>query len=334
MKTVYLRIGSDKAGTVSLANLAQKNRDIFARHGVRASSRNCLSLFEILLEREAIETIPGFTERSQERRRGIEGLLECVQRGECDDEDIFLTTETLWGRLSKRNLEPIRDDVIRFFGSIRQAFPSHNVKVILHLRRADLYLESLYKQEIKAGRPATLSGLRQRVTAERAFSCFEMLADSFGEENLVVRPFERSQLHNHCVVEDMLHTMGLSSFANEFDIVHGNEGLHRDLMEVLADMNKRYGKITSNKRLLQISARLGKECGFEDVKHLLDQKTRDDIIAEFSQFYDYLGSRYGDGVSFFKDPVPEDSHVGYELSAERRAMIEKMVLDQADIQDG
>ncbi|WP_156002769.1 hypothetical protein [Thioalkalivibrio sp. ALR17-21] len=330
MKTVYLRIGSDKAGTVSIANLAEKNQSVFLRHSFNAPSRNCLSLCEILLERHQIKGIDGFKDRSQKRRRGIVELMERLDRSERIDENVFLTTETLWGRLSKRNLEPVRSEVARFLRSIRETFPEHEVKVVLHLRRIDLYLESLYKQDIKAGRPVTLEGLRERVTAERVFAFFRMLEEAFGPENLIVRPFERSQLHNGCVVEDMLHTMGLSDHVNEFRIVHGNEGLHRDLMEVLISMNERYGKVTPNNRLLQISSRLGKEYGFEDVKYLLDRATREELLAQYADFYGYLAQHYGNGEPFFRDPLPDDSHLAYSLNPERAALIEELVLEQAD----
>lgn len=329
MKTVYLRIGADKAGTVSITKLASRNQDVFTRYGVFALPKNCIHLFELIRNRNAIDVVSAFNDRNSRRRTVAEEFFEANECGNYRDKDVLLVTETLWGRLAKRNLESVRDRVIRFLGSIRTTFPDHQVKVVLHLRRIDLYLESLYKQEIKGGNPVTLDTLRQAVTAERAFSFFCMLEEAFGLHNLIVKPFERSQLHNGCVVKDMLHTMGLSDRVEEFDIVHGNEGLHRDLLETLILMNQRYGKITSNSCLLQISSRLEKEFGFKDVKHLLGRSTREELLEEYAEFYSYLAKHYGNDGPFFQDPLPDDYHLGYELDPERAALIEQLVLEKA-----
>ncbi|WP_155985571.1 hypothetical protein [Thioalkalivibrio sp. AKL17] len=332
MKTVYLRIGADNARTVSITNLASGNQDVFGRFDCFALPRNALHLFEWVRNRNGVDVANGFHDRNGRRRAVVEGFLADHESGAYRDTNMLLVTETLWGRLSKRDLEPVRSEVVRFLRSIRETFSEHEFKVVLHLRRIDLYLESLYKQDIKAGRPVTLEGLRQRVTAERAFAFFRMLEEAFGSENLIVRPFERSQLHNGCVVEDMLHTMGLSDHVDEFRIEHGNEGLHRDLMEVLVSMNERYGKVTPNNRLLQISARLVKEYGFEDVKYLLDRASREKLLDQYAEFYSYLAQHYGDGEPFFRDPLPDDDHLAYELDPERAELIESLVLEQADDQ--
>src|SRR5690606_2161056 len=111
----------------------------------------------------------GFKEHKQVRARSIQSLVDRFDRGEQPVEDIFLNTETLWGRLAKRDIAPYLDEVVRFLRAIKEAFPGYNLKIVLHLRRIDLYLESLFQQGVKAGRLAKLDNLQRRVLAKRAF---------------------------------------------------------------------------------------------------------------------------------------------------------------------
>lgn len=242
---------------------------------------------------------------------------------------LFLTTETIWGRLSKRDLSPIRSEVLELLRVMIRTFHQHQVRVILHLRRIDLYLESLYKQEVKAGRPTSMQWLIDRITAERAWHFLQLLEEVFGRENVIVRPFERSQLYEGDAVADLLRDLGLLHIRDQLEVVHGNEGLHRDLVETLLVLNRDYGKIVPNNHLLRISERLHTEYGLPDEKHLLDRATRERLLADYRDFYDYLGRTYGDGGPFFRDAVPDDTHMGYELPRERFAFIRDLVLAEA-----
>lgn len=132
MKTLYLRIGSDKAGTVSMANLAENNKEVLLRHGVYSPGRNCIHLVRVLADRLGLESITGFDDRSHKRRKGIEELLARYPSEVSDT--IFLTTETIWGRFSKRDLTGCRTDILDLLRGIAETFYKHRIKIILHLR--------------------------------------------------------------------------------------------------------------------------------------------------------------------------------------------------------
>tara|TARA_A100001015_G_C14891225_1_gene672487 strand:- start:175 stop:1185 length:1011 start_codon:yes stop_codon:yes gene_type:complete len=329
-KKIFIRIGSDKAGTVSLAYLVGNNKDKFKSHGVLAPSRNCLSLFHYLTDKFSLADIGNWEDREPNRVAGISDLIARIEAGERISDNIFLTTETLWGRLTKRNLDPINKSVRILLQSLLEMFPDHQPQIIIHIRRIDLYLESLYKQEVKAGRSQNFKNLIRRATADRAFDFLKILEDVFGVENIIIRPFERSQLFNGCVVQDTLNTLGLSEYIHEYKIVLGNDGLHRDLMETLINLNSRYGKILPNRQLLEINDLLKNVLKYEDVKHILPLKTRLDCLKEHRKFYEYLAQKYTGSSSLFNEPLPDDSHLDYRLKPDRELLIEKLIFQIAE----
>ncbi|QKE65465.1 hypothetical protein HNE05_19570 [Aquipseudomonas campi] len=328
---MYFRIGSDKAGTVSIANLVEGNSGAFSAHGVCAPVRNCIFLLEQIQQERQLSLPCTFIEKDPDRRMLSEGFLRAYKAGEHARSDIFLTTESLWGRLSKARVDDVRkgEQALRFLEAFRDFFRSHNFKIVLHLRRIDLYLESLYKQEVKAARTVSWDVLREKTSAVRAFAFFRLLEQCFGPENIIVRPFERSQLYKQCAVQDMLKIMGLADYAHEFSVVHGNEGLHRDLMETLIHMNARHGKVASNSALLSVSSRLKSEFDFKDVGSILDIQTRYELLEEYKEFYQYLAGNYAKQDSLFLEEIPSDQHLSYSLSSERAALIERLVFQAA-----
>lgn len=106
-KTVYLRIGSDKAGTVTIADFVENNRDLLNSFGLIAPLRNCIGFIDYIINKYKLESINKFS---------IENILlknsnyqeELNDFFELDfitnNKNIFLTTETLWGRLSRVDL--------------------------------------------------------------------------------------------------------------------------------------------------------------------------------------------------------------------------------------
>lgn len=328
MKTLFFRIGSDKAGTVSLGRFATENNDLLLSRGVYAPNRNCIHLLGLLADRVGFEPSPGprFKDPSPRRRQAIEDLLDAYPHDVPDT--IFLTTEVVWGRLS-RGASPPRADVLKLLRAIAQTFGEHQIKIILHIRRIDLYLESLFKQDVKAGRNVSLDRLMNTTTAEAAQSFFGALEEVFGSDNIIVRPFERSQLYKGDVVADTLRELGLEDMVGEVELPSANEGLHRDLMEALIVMNEEEGKIVPNDKLLGISNSLAKDYGFPDEKHLLDRATREQLLLNFRGFYDYLAESYGHGGLLFKDSLPDDAHLDYELSQEKFELIRQLILVEA-----
>lgn len=134
---------------------------------------------------------------------------------------ILITSEIFHSRIvDKKNLN--------FFKTIKKIFDSYNLYIIFYIRREDQWLESAYKEWIKNGliRDGTSLDefiLKQRVTlAEQVF----LFADIFGQENIIVRPYEKKQF------------VGGNIFTDFFDILN-----------IKLDEEYFYPKSNSNPRL-------------------------------------------------------------------------------------
>lgn len=330
MRTLYLRIGSDKAGTVTLARLVERNKDVFLRHNVLAPSRNCLTLFDHFVNEQSLKTIDVFgseaTPPADKRAHEFADFMKHYP--DLKEMDIFLTTETFWGRLSKKDIPVRKDDISTLCECIKDFFCNHAIKIILHLRRVDLYIESLYKQRIKSNQFVNMERLKKSISPQKCMALLGILEDVFGKENLIVRPFERSQMLNNDLVADTLGIMGLHDQRGEFATMVANEGLHRDLCETLLILNREHGKLLDNKALLELSNILTNDYKFPDYKFILSRAERIALCSAFEEFYCYLARTYNNGNAFFAEEFRDDSHLGYSLSQERFETIRGLVMSR------
>lgn len=82
----------------------------------------------------------------------------------------------------------------------------YNVVVIAYFRRMDHYVESFYGELLSNG--AVYSNFSEHLksaftnTYLQRYVMLEKLVHKIGQKNIILRPFERSQLHNHDVVDD------------------------------------------------------------------------------------------------------------------------------------
>lgn len=121
-----------------------------------------------------------------------------------EDRNVVISDEGLWqfGGLVTCDM----------FG-IRRFFNDFDIQVLVYFRRPDLFLESRFKQWLKAGGRnehdihsyLNLSTVR----VETFTQMLDFLCVVFGQENVTVAPFERSQMKNGNVVDDFLARTGL-----------------------------------------------------------------------------------------------------------------------------
>lgn len=330
MNKLYLRIGSDKAGTVSIANMVNNNKELLYKNNIFSPTRNCLYLFDYLESKNKIHKRKIFTENVEKRKLETENFMSKYRYNSLNNMDILLTTEVLWGRLSKNRIHDM-DKLNIYLNSIKNLFINHEIIIILNLRRIDLYIESLYKQSIKSGNNIDINKISNKISPDNAFNFFNAIEKVFSKNNILVRPFEKNQMYNKDVVSDILYIMGLHNNINDFNIIHGNEGLHRDLLETLRITNEKYGKLLNNIDLINISKKLYKEYEFTDYKYILNQESRTKLIEQWKNFYNYIETNYNTN-KLFNDPLPEDTHVQYELDKNKYEIIVNLMLNEAKVQ--
>jgi hypothetical protein len=127
------------------------------------------------------------------------------------------------------------------------------IEIIVYLRRQDFKLESSWKQIVVTGQynksfdkyrgecfnrtPSEKTGREGSVS--RYYEYYNFLCaitEVFGKSNVVVRPFERTQLYGRDVVRDFLNVLGISMDVHNFQQL--NSSPPAELVELLRYLNK------------------------------------------------------------------------------------------------
>lgn len=216
MSTIYLHIGLPKTATTSLQHFLfeETNQKIFAEHGICCPDTGC-RYKKISYRRNAHFLVAsnndfaGSKSREQLRELYENGLDELSRLAERYDK-IILSDESIWKRGNTRK---------KFWPRLKEDLAGRklDIRVIVYFRRQDLWLESYFAQEIRAGKNSEeLEGFIAylRDTGYPLDYCRYMddLAALFGKEKLLIRIFETAQFHGaeQTVYSDFLDIFGLS----------------------------------------------------------------------------------------------------------------------------
>jgi hypothetical protein len=326
-KIAFVRVGSDKAGTTTFIKFLQDHNSSLEKRGlVSPLPGNCVALFDHIVKSKALDAIDYFDGSSRGGNiRDLNALRAFLQNYDgYRNSDLVFITETVWGRLPKNEMDETgRAQITKLFRSLQAILSGHQVKIILHLRRIDGYIDSAYNQRVKGGykEPITSFLKHPRIKAERQVFIFDILEEVFGRENIILRPFERGRLKGGDLITDFLEIVGLSDF-NSGNVIVKNESLHRALIEVMLKVNAERGKILENSVLIEISDYIRNHTNILDVKGFLSLEDRRQLLHDFRPFYERLAEEYLNVGEMFADPMPQHE---FELNPEDEAMIRTLV---------
>ncbi len=227
MATVYLHIGLPKTGTSSLQNFlsSEKNQEILAKHGICFPVKDYgymrISIYRnghflVVSDKDlAMQVRKQLGEQSAQKiyNNGLDQLSELAEQYD----RILLSDESIWKR---GHAHP------GFWCRLKEDLQKRNlaVRIIVYLRRQDLWMESYYAQKVKEGRTgdrldAFIKGLENVGYPLDYYQYIDELASLFGKENLDIRIFEKTQFcgAEHTIYSDFLDIFGLS-MENGFEI--------------------------------------------------------------------------------------------------------------------
>lgn len=322
-KTVYLHIGSGKAGSSALQYFFDQNTEVFARKGYaypppliseemkRLTARN---QYHIGNGWGLIRPNPQFSEDElEEFRQGID----------CNQSLVFSSEHLVHS--SQRNLEDIRKD-----------FEGYCFKIIYYIRRIDSAFQSALNNQIQLGNisfsPDRFDEVADRLL--RAFPTFGHLnrfREVFGRESIVIRPYEKGQFSGGTIFSDFLSILGL-------DIEDGfvvpeqriNPSLPKEYLEirrVLADpalIDNKPAQQAFSAALFELAHEGGPSKG-KAAADLISPAQKLRLIERYHPFYEHVAREYlgrSDGRLFY-DPLP-DPAVSWEYDG--TMSLEKVVL--------
>jgi len=215
-KELYLHIGMPKTATTVLQHFFALNRDILKNFGV---------------------TYPLSGSRHAHHRLGWSinihngsakwwfdnDLLDYqdewkVVLAQLNSEKNLLSTEGLWG-FDEAQIDHVKGMTSQF-----------HTRIVIYIRRQDALLDSWYNELVKIG-----IFRKPPVDCDKILSLepVKQWAKFFGEENIIVRPYEKQQFHGGNIFSDFLHHVLEIEFTDEFILPKNgaNPSLHRIALE-------------------------------------------------------------------------------------------------------
>lgn len=218
VETAFIHIGTEKTGTTTIQDFLYRNASALgaAGYGVLSTmgGRNHTRLAAYAMADRASANSLHLRYRidSPEARAefdaGVEADLAKAVAAAPDARHLLASSEHLQSRLhTTQELE-----------KLKALFAPHvqTCKIVVYLRRQDEMAVSLYSTRVKAGNPARSSILPAGANTPLIYdyaALLDRLVAVFGEDNVIVRLFDRGQLKDGDLIADYADAIGLDTLA-------------------------------------------------------------------------------------------------------------------------
>lgn len=217
--TLFLHIGIGKTGTTSIQTFLEMNAPALANHGVVMPSslgkRNHRRLAMYALNDDVVdnsrrakrlttpEAVRLFREHALKDFRAEQARLRSGRA-------VVMTSEQMTRLRRPGEISRLKEFI---------SLAGHDdIRVIVYLRRQDLYYVSEYSQEIKGGKDIPFRPDGKVVNRDIYF--YDRLlgywSEVFGRSAIVARPFEKSALRNGDAIDDFMSIVGIDDI-DEFE---------------------------------------------------------------------------------------------------------------------
>jgi len=199
------------------------------------------------------------------------------------------------------------DAVKRLKSFVEQYF--EEVTIIAYVRHYDQWISSQIQQDIKNGVDAGLSELIQRfITCPPWISyrnCLGKWTRVFGQENLVVRPFDPLVFHQGSLLADFFHACNLPVDNDAISELRSNESIGENAAIFLQEYNQVYPRLINN----EINPDRGLAEGgfpFDIYRNIPDERFKLALVytreqaQKFNEEIDYVNQFFKDGYQFHR----------------------------------
>ena len=202
-------MGTTKTGTTSIQVFLNHNREklkqynftVFTPDATKdlSEAHKLRSIIELM--REIAKT--GVRHWSDSQRQLMNNSVKCIKEAETDN--IILSEELFWNTISTLNKRAL------FAEFIDELKEFAEIKVIVYLRRQDLFLMSSYQQRLRGGEmngKSCKEWIASFIRSPNVISNYEenlkYLLSRFSKNNITVRPFETGQLLEQSLFADFM----------------------------------------------------------------------------------------------------------------------------------
>lgn len=287
MRKLFLHVGVHRTGTTSTQRFMRENFDTLLRKGL---------LYPFGVKRH-------------------DRLILRILDGSLKVEDLALDLEKRAGShphpvhsvvLSDEDISLIRD--FNLFAPLKERF---EVKVVVSMRRQDLWLESWYLQNIKWQWNPALAHLSFDEFFERRaeffwidyaerFAHFETV---FGPGSVVAGVFERGDMPEG-PIQSFLHMLGIQDLTGFGPFVHRNSSLTPLMSEFMRNLPMDEMPIPERTLVEAACIEVDKTLPTNGSKLLMNFDQRAQVVAEYADSNRHVAKTWFDREVLFRDPLP------------------------------
>ncbi len=233
-KTLYFHIGKFKTGSTSIQNFLYLNREVLESRGVCYPDISGSQVKRFINGRSLFRFLSNGN--MNKAKKLIQKAVKEANAQSCSN--ILISNECFSRRAVMQNPDFSFDNLsAENIGNLFSAFDLE-VKVVIYIRPFVEYVVSFWNTEIL--KSATGLGLEEYIDLYHYEDELDQIYEygrAFGNENIILRPFEREQLKNSDLMEDFLDCLGLE-LDDDFEIPDNtNESFDRSTLELLGMVN-------------------------------------------------------------------------------------------------
>ncbi len=316
-----LHIGFGKTGTTSIQAFLAKNRDALNTHGIlypdiifkgqKAGVEN-----HNILGRALSGKLSWFNMTAKDH-------FDCYEKqfhANPELKTILLSAEALAGGIQSWDFEN-EDDYWHAMHDrmqvLTEPLKDKPVKIIIYLRRQDLWAESVINQHIKNEGLSNYKKIREAheyIDLLHPRLCYDKILDLwaryFGKDNITAIPFEEDKLFKGDVVADFMHYIGIDDLSGFLPLKtkdRQNRRLLRDVFEFKRTLNTKQKSKAEEEFITDVLQSISDD--MRSIGHidypLLTHEQRQNILTKYAQnnrivAREYCGIEDGD---LFSDTV-------------------------------
>lgn len=169
---------------------------------------------------------------------GAKNFLKAVYDETNDGEKVLISAEPLYRHVYPIGSDSSAEGYASYIERVREATSDFDVRILVMLRRQDLFAESLYSEHVlSTSYQKQISDFIQEKSALLDFkSRLSDWAQVFGEENIWVSPFERENLPDG-IQKFFVNWLGLEWVEKFQEVRNFNQGLNRTFVEYKRRIN-------------------------------------------------------------------------------------------------
>lgn len=299
---LYIHIGVPKTGTTFLQKMLTENRNLLLERGILYPGAHLRGFGHHDI---AFLLSGGYPDWAIPQSRSLEELITALKIEAADHAGpVLLSSENFY-------LYPEPEKLFKLL-SDAGLFKNRRPVIIVYLRRQDDAHESWYNQTIKAqGYTHTA-----QESVESFFGLWDYRAELerwesvFGQQNLLVRPYEKSQFVGGSLLSDFAKQINLSLDGFVISNAQVNTGLNRDILEFQRLINAlpldHPERRRFHRELIDLTARTAGS-GLFDEAPVIDLALRQAILERYAECNAQVAERYLGSSQLFTEKPQEYS---------------------------